>query len=192
MSIILDVDYETRGTVDFAKFNTLLRRNLMKTMVVCGNKTIRRMRVIIRRGNYAKNNPPWKAAKGGRKSLYHTGYLTMAMKSKVEKGENNVFVITKVGWLDNSPHERRPSSLGMQDIIRFLTNEQTWEPSPASRKAFWAKVPSRWKRNNVMEYRPQWKSPRRDFMADVYNDNAISSNFVLYTHKAIERTFRGK
>lgn len=190
--IAMTFDYRERNAIDFRRIDRSLRRNLLISMKVFGNKAVRRLRKIIRSGSYAENSPPWAAVKGSGKSLYHTGHTLTTLESDVIPGVGNIYVSVEVGWTKPKPHPARQTSGSIQDIIAFHQNDVEWEPKWSSVKAFWAKVPNEWKRSNDVMFKEVWKSPKRDFMTDAKNDVELQMSFLHYVKMASERALRGK
>lgn len=190
--IAMTFDYRQQNAVDFKRLDRSLRRNLLISMKVFGNHAVRRLRKIMRSGKYEENSPPWKAAKGGGKVLFHTNHISTTLESDVLPGVGNILVTVKVGWLKQTPHPARKTSKNIQDIVEFLQEEHTWEPSWSSAKAFWAKVPSEWKKANPPMFKGVFESPARSFMTDARNDVELQTSFLHYVKQASERAMKGK
>jgi hypothetical protein len=190
--IAMTFDYREQNAIDFRRIDRSLRRNLLISMKVFGNKAVRRLRKIMRSGKFAENSPPWKAAKGGGKVLYHTGHTSTTLESDVLPGVGDIYVTVKVGWLKPEPHPERQTKGTIQDIIAFHQKEQSWEPSWSSAKAFWAQVPSEWKKTNPPMFKGVFESPKRDFMTTAKNDVELQGSFLHYVKYASERALKGK
>lgn len=189
----MSIDLRRKGIKNYNKIISSLRRNLLIKMKVFGNAAERDMRKRLKSGKYAENSPPWAKAKGGGKVLYNTGHLSTKIKNRVIPGVGPVFVSVEVGFLDNTKHPNRQSKGSIQDIAKFLTGNQSWEPKRSSVKAFWAKVPKEWKAANPPLFKDTWTSPERDFVKGSPYDHAAT---IALLHKhldhAIRRAMEGK
>jgi len=190
--IAMTLDYRKVNPVDLSRVNASFRRNLLISMKVFGNKAVRRLRKIMRSGKFAENSPPWKAAKGGGKVFFHTNHLSTLLESDVRPGVGNIYVTVEVGWPKAQPHPARETSKNVQEIVEFLQEEHTWEPSWSSAKAFWAQVPSEWKKANPPMFKGVFKSPARSFMTVARNDVELQASFLHYVKYASERALKGK
>jgi len=189
--IAMIVDYREVNALDPRRFDRALRRNLMIAMKVFGNKAERRVRRIMRSGKYAKNSPPWAAAKGSGRPLYHTGHMSTRIKNRVIPGVGDLFVSVEVGFLDNAPHPER-GNIGMQSLVGWLSKDQSWEPTKSQADAFWAKVPSEWKKTHAPIFKGVFESPARDFMHDALLDPVLQNTFLHYVKYATDRALQGK
>jgi hypothetical protein len=186
------VDAKSTGIKDFKKVMPAIRRNLIISMAVFGRAAERMLRKKMRSGKYTVNSPAWKAAKGGTKVLFNTNHFSTAIKSRVIPGAGPVFCSVEVGWLQNTRHPNRQTSGGLQDIVKFLTNNQTWEPSRSSAKAFWAQVPKSWKDSHPPLFKETWYSPKRDFISGTRTSPATIALLHKKVQYAVDRAMKGK
>lgn len=185
--------YVVKNKIQYEDVALQIKKNMVINMGHFGFHVQRKMRQVIRSGAFKENSPPWAAAKGGSRPLYHTGHLSTSIKTMIVPGVGDIFLTVKVGWFSNKPHPERPGPKGgMQDIINFLTSDRKWEPKRSSVKAFWARVPTEWKRNNPPIFKPTWESPKRDFMKHVMNDPQLLMRFNILASEAINKAMRGK
>lgn len=191
--IAMSVKYKIDNEIDYDKVVPNLARRMFINMKIVGVFTERKIRKRMLSGKYEKNTPPWAAAKGSNRSLYHTGHLSTKISSRVYPLTRNNFVRVGIGWYSNSKHPgRERGSGGLQTIVNWITNQQSWQPTDAQRRAFWAQVPTEWKLQNPPIHKPVWESPARDFMTDVATDPQIHALFLKMIVQSTEEAFKGK
>jgi len=191
--IAMKVKYTIDKELDYGKIVPNLTRRMFVNMKIVGEFTERKIRKLMMSGKYEKNTSPRAAAKDSDRSLYHTGHLSTKIKNRVFPGSGNYFVRVSVGWFTNSNHPgRERGSGGLQTIVNWLTEKQTWQPTDAQRRAFWAQVPAEWKLNNPPIHKPTWESPARDFMTEVATDPQVHALFLKMIVKSTEEIFKGK
>ena len=187
------VKHSVKNDIQFESVSKRLKQILPIEMAIFNKRAERKMRQILKAGQYKQNSPPWARAKGSARPLYHTGHLSTMIKGRIIPGTGDIYIMVELGWLDNKPHPERPGSKGgLQDIIAFLTKKREWQPRRSSVKAFWARVPNEWKRSNPPQFKETWVSPKRDFMTDVWKNADIQMHFRMAVGRAVSKALSGR
>jgi len=187
------VNYRVSKELDYEKLIPNTTRRLFINMKLFSEFTEREIRKRMMSGKYAENTEPWAAAKDSNRSLYHTGHLSTKIKNRVYLGTGNFMVRVGVGWFSNPNHPgRERGSGGLQTIVNWLTGKQTWRPTDAQRRAFWAQVPAEWKAQNIPTGNGVWTSPARDFMSDVSTDPKVHALFAKMIIRSTEEALQGR
>lgn len=187
----MSIDLRHKGIRDFNRIVPAIRRNLMVSLKVFGKAGESMMRKKMLSGGYPENSPPWAAAKGGKAVLFNTNHLSTKIKNRLLPGAGPIFASVEIGFLENTTHPNRQTKGGLQDIAKFLTGRQAWEPKRSSVKAFWAQVPKEWKASNPPLFKETWTSPARDFIKDLAYDPAFLALLHKHVDQAISRALKG-
>lgn len=187
----MTIDLRRKGIKDFKRLVPSIRRNLLPFMKTFGNAVGRSMRKKMSSGKYAKKNPAWAAATDGRPVLYNTMHLSTQIKNRVIPGAGPLFCSCEVGFLDKKPHPDRKGG-NIQDIVKNLNRETSWNPTTRQAKAFWRRIPNSWKRNNTPFFKEEWTSMPRPFVKDLAHDPAMIALLHKKVDFAIKRAMKGK
>jgi hypothetical protein len=198
MTLRYDLKYEKEGFDDWNNFVHKLKKNLQGPMSAFGNFTSRKIRKMLLHGSrlFAKNSPPWAAAKGTRRPLYNTGHLSQSVSSKVVPGSGDTLISVEVGFLSNSVH---PDGSGktVKEIANILAAGASWTPAPirdkgSPRRAFWAKVGDKynWKEKGSVRHAVYFM-PKRDFFGKILGDPVVNDLFAKKIDQATKRTLKG-
>lgn len=137
----------------------------------------------IMSGDFAPVGHVQRLIKGHGKVLYYTGDLHRNVSFRQSVGKGTITQHIGVG-----PGHTRASG-GISLIADVLQTGTSFVPSPAQKKAVFAKLPPDEKQNITSQGSPEWTIPRRPFIEQsaAAKEEGIQ-RFILASMKALERT----
>lgn len=186
------IEFRIDGFNEYGQVLPNLKREVMIALLPLSKRIEVEIKASIGRNRPPINSAVWLSApeKQGKPTLYNTGFLKESVKSRVVPGRGDLIAKAEAGHFDKVQH---PDGRTTVDRIANLMNVgATYVPTPAQRRAFWAKVGGLQNYTGPIELREQWQIPVRDYLTPIMRNTRIKHQFKLALERASKAVYGKK